>query len=215
MGEDIKEEDIGTKCGLFNIEKIGDEYFTYMVQCKDPKACTILLRGASKDILNEVERNLQDAMHVARNIMVDPVLVPGGGAAEMALSNALEEKSKSITGVIQWPYKAVAKALEIIPKTLIQNCGVNVIRTLTSLRAKHAEENNTTWGINGETGEIADMNELGVWDCFSVKAQVYKTAVETSMLLLRIDDIVSGTKKASGADAGPEQPTEVPVGGED
>merc|ERR1712168_450207 len=99
--EDIKEEDIGTKCGLFNIEKIGDEYFTYMVQCKDPKACTILLRGASKDILNEVERNLQDAMHVARNVLIDPVLVPGGGAAEMALSYALEEKSKSVAGVIQ------------------------------------------------------------------------------------------------------------------
>merc|ERR1719184_634647 len=160
--EDIKEEDIGTKCGLFNVEKIGDEYFTFLVQCQDPKACTILLRGASKDILNEVERNLQDAMHVARNVLIDPVLVPGGGAAEMALSCALEEKSRSVTGVTQWPYKAVAKALEIIPKTLIQNCGVNVIRTLTSLRAKQAEGNSTTWGINGETGEIADMQELGM-----------------------------------------------------
>merc|ERR1719184_385041 len=213
--EDIKEEDIGTKCGLFNIEKIGDEYFTFMVQCQDTKACTILLRGASKDILNEVERNLQDAMHVARNVLIDPVLVPGGGAAEMALSHALEEKSKSVAGVIQWPYKAVAKALEIIPKTLIQNCGVNVIRTLTSLRAKQAEGNSTTWGINGETGEIADMQELGVWDCFSVKAQVYKTAVETSMLLLRIDDIVSGTKKASEADQPADEPKSIPMGGED
>merc|ERR1711881_539374 len=213
--EDIKEEDIGTRCGLFNIEKIGDEYFTYLVQCQDPKACTILLRGASKDILNEVERNLQDAMHVARNVLIDPVLVPGGGAAEMALSYALEEKAKSVTGVLQWPYKAVAKALEIIPKTLIQNCGVNVIRTLTSLRAKHAESGNSTWGINGETGELADMKELGIWDCFSVKAQVYKTAVETSMLLLRIDDIVSGTKKPGDAD-GPAagEPKEIPMGGE-
>merc|ERR1712180_450678 len=136
---------VGANCGLFNIEKIGDEYFTYLVQCKDPKACTILLRGASKDILNEVERNLQDAMHVCRNVLMDPVLVPGGGAAEMALSYALEEKSKSVTGVMQWPYKAVAKAFEIIPRTLIQNCGVNVIRTLTSLRAKQTEGNSTTW----------------------------------------------------------------------
>jgi len=214
--EDIKEEDIGLKCGLFEIEKIGDEYFTYLVKCDDPKACTILLRGASKDVLNEVERNLQDAMHVARNVLIDPVLVAGGGAAEMALSHALEEKSKSITGVSQWPYKAVAKALEIIPKTLIQNCGVNVIRTLTSLRAKHAEGNNSCWGINGETGEIADMNALGIWDCFSVKAQVYKTAVETAMLLLRIDDIVSGTKKSSGDDTpAPGEPKNVPIGGED
>ena len=61
-------------------------YFTYLINCKNPKACTILLRGASKDILNEVERNLQDAMNVARNVMTEPLLVPGGGAAEMALA---------------------------------------------------------------------------------------------------------------------------------
>merc|ERR1712241_344828 len=83
--DELKEEDIGTGCGLFEIEKIGDEYFTFLVECKEPKACTILLRGASKDVLNEVERNLQDAMNVARHVLVDPRLVPGGGAAEMAL----------------------------------------------------------------------------------------------------------------------------------
>jgi len=196
--EEIREEDLGLKCGLFEVKKIGDEYFSFLTKCEDPKACTILLRGASKDILNEVERNLQDAMHVARNVMVDPRLVPGGGAAEMALSCALEEKAKSITGVVQWPYKAIAKAVEVIPKTLIQNCGVNAIRTLTALRAKHAEGGNSSWGINGETGEIANMKDLGIWDCYSVKAQTLKTAVETAMLLLRIDDIVSGSKKSKG-----------------
>ena len=72
---------------MFEIQKIGDEYFTFLTKCKDSKACTILLRGASKDILNEVDRNLQDALHVARNVMLDPRLVPGGGAAEMALSH--------------------------------------------------------------------------------------------------------------------------------
>lgn len=66
--------------------QIGDEYFTYITECKDPKACTILLRGASKDVLNETERNLQDALHVARNILLEPKLVPGGGAVEMAVS---------------------------------------------------------------------------------------------------------------------------------
>jgi len=199
--DEIREEDIGLGCGEFTIEKIGDEYFTYIQKCDKPKACTILLRGASKDILNEVERNLHDAMHVARNVMVDPRLVPGGGAAEMALSRALEAKGNHITGVEQWPYKAVAKALEVIPRTLIQNCGANSIRTLTALRAKHAEsDQNTSWGINGETGEIADMTKEEIWDCFSVKAQTYKTAFETAMLLLRIDDIVSGTKKISDSD---------------
>merc|ERR1712051_604762 len=84
--DEITEADIGTGCGLFEIRKIGDEYFTFMEKCKDPKACTILLRGASKDILNEVERNLQDAIHVARNIFLKPKLVPGGGAVEMEVS---------------------------------------------------------------------------------------------------------------------------------
>merc|ERR1712242_234085 len=195
--DEITESDIGTGCGLFEIRKIGDEYFTFMEKCKDPKACTILLRGASKDILNEVERNLQDALHVARNIHLNPQLVYGGGAAEMEVAHLLGQKVKSLNGVIQWPYKAVASALEVIPRTLAQNCGANTIRTLTALRAKHAQEGekNVNWGINGETGTLADMSELGIWEPLSVKLQVYKTAIETAILLLRIDDIVSGSKK--------------------
>merc|ERR1712029_329484 len=195
--DEITESDIGTECGLFEIRKIGDEYFTFMEKCKDPKACTILLRGASKDILNEVERNLQDALNVARNLYQDPALVPGGGAAEMEVAHLLGQKAKTLKGVIQWPYKAVASGLEVIPRTLAQNCGANTIRTLTALRAKHAQETekNVNWGINGETGEIADMAALGIWEPLSVKLQVYKTAIETAILLLRIDDIVSGSKK--------------------
>eukprot|EP00795_Rhopilema_esculentum_P005876 gene5876-11203_t len=85
--EEIKEEDIGKGAGLFEIKKFGDEYFTFITKCKDPKACSILLRGASKDILHEVDRNLNDALNVARNVLLEPRLVPGGGAAEMALSH--------------------------------------------------------------------------------------------------------------------------------
>merc|ERR1711935_1222826 len=203
--DEIKEEDIGTGAGLFEVRKIGDEYFTFIEECKDPKACTILLRGASKDILNEVERNLQDALNVARNLHQDPALVPGGGATEMELAHLLTQKAKSLKGVIQWPYKSIASALEIIPRTLAQNCGANTIRALTALRAKHAQdtEKNINWGINGETGELADMSALGIWEPLSVKLQVYKTAIETAILLLRIDDIVSGSKKKGDVGAGP------------
>lgn len=192
--DELKEEDVGTSCGLFEVKKIGDEYFLFVTECKDPKACTIVLRGASRDILKEVERNLQDAMFVARNIYLEPKVVPGGGAVEMAVSYALQEKSRGLTGVEQWPYRAVVQALEVIPRTLAQNCGANVIRTLTALRSKHAagEKN---FGINGETGELVDMNDLKIWEPLSVKLQTYKTAIETSILLLRIDDIVSGSKK--------------------
>jgi T-complex protein 1 subunit gamma len=204
--DEISEEDIGTGAGLFEVRKIGDEYFTFIEQCKDPKACTILLRGASKDILNEVERNLQDALNVARNLYQEPALVPGGGATEMEVAHLLTQKAKTLKGVVQWPYKAVASALEVIPRTLAQNCGANTIRSLTALRAKHAKQEgseNVNWGINGETGELADMSILGIWEPLSVKLQVYKTAIETAILLLRIDDIVSGSKKKGDMGQGP------------
>ncbi|KAK6029027.1 T-complex protein 1, gamma subunit [Ostertagia ostertagi] len=149
---DLRESDVGTQADLFEILKIGDEYYTYVTSEKTT-ACTICLRGPSKDVINEVERNLQDSLHVVRNIMLNPRLVPGGGALEMALAQAITEKGKSMEGVRQWPYKAIARALE-----------------LTALRAKHAQNaENWTWGINGTTGEL--------------------------IMLLRIDDIVSGTKK--------------------
>merc|ERR1712043_89505 len=208
--EEISEEDLGTGAGLFEVRKIGDEYFTFLEQCKDPKACTILLRGASKDILNEVERNLQDAIHVARNIHLSPQLVYGGGAVEMEVSHLLIEKGKSMSGVLQWPYRAAAAALEVIPRTLANNCGANPIRTLTQLKAKHATPGNASWGVNGLTGKVEDMKEVGVLEPLAVKLQTYKTAIETAILLLRIDDIVSGSKKrddasGGGAPAGPTQ----------
>lgn len=175
--EDLQESDVGTKCGLFEIEKIGDEYFSFLTQCKDPKACTVLLRGPSKDVLNEIERNLQDAMGVARNVMFHPRLSPGGGAAEMAVSVRLSQMAKSIEGVQQWPYKAVADALEVIPRTLVQNAGASPVRVLTDLRAKHAE-GKSSWGINGDTGSLADMKEYGVWEPQAIKLQSLKTAIE-------------------------------------
>ncbi|KAM0251118.1 hypothetical protein ACHAQJ_008324 [Trichoderma viride] len=175
--EDLTEADVGTRCGLFEIEKIGDEYFTFLTKCEDPKACTILLRGPSKDVLNEIERNLQDAMGVARNVMFHPRLSPGGGATEMAVSVRLAQKAKGVEGVQQWPYKAVADALEVIPRTLVQNAGKSPVRVLTELRAKQAE-GKSSWGVNGDTGAIADMNEYGVWEPEAIKLQSLKTAIE-------------------------------------
>lgn len=179
--EDLQEADVGTACGLFEIEKIGDEYFTFLTKCKDPKACTILLRGPSKDILNEIDRNLADAMAVARNVMFHPRLSPGGGATEMAVAVRLGQLAKSIEGVQQWPYKAVAEAMEVIPRTLIQNAGASPVRVLTALRAKHAE-GGSTWGIDGETGKLADMKEYGVWEPEAVKLQSIKTAIEVCLI---------------------------------
>uniref|UniRef100_A0A2C9K6T4 CCT-gamma n=1 Tax=Biomphalaria glabrata TaxID=6526 RepID=A0A2C9K6T4_BIOGL len=167
--DELKEEDIGTGCGLFEIQKIGDEIISYV------------FRMFKK--------------------FLDPTVL-----------QALNERAKSITGVHQWPYRAISRALEVIPRTLVQNCGANCIRTLTSLRAKHSQPNNTSWGIDGTTGNLVDMKTFGVWEPISVKQQVYKTAIETAILLLRIDDIVSGVKKqgSGGAAAAPQgaQPAE-------
>ncbi|XP_022973837.1 T-complex protein 1 subunit gamma isoform X2 [Cucurbita maxima] len=204
--DELQESDVGTGAGLFEVKKIGDEFFAFIVDCKDPKACTVLLRGASKDLLNEVERNLQDAMSVARNIIKNPKLVPGGGATELTVSATLKQKSSSVEGIEKWPYEAAAIAFEAIPRTLAQNCGVNVIRTMTALQGKHANGENAWTGIDGNTGEITDMKERKIWDVYNVKSQTFKTAIEASCMLLRIDDIVSGIKKKQAPGTGPSKP---------
>jgi T-complex protein 1 subunit gamma len=116
--EEIQESDIGLDCGSFQVKKLGDEYFAFFEDCKNPSACSILLRGGSKDSLNEMERNLHDALGVARNIFAQPRLLPGGGATEMELSKRLLERAKNITGLQQKPFKSIAYALEVIPRTL-------------------------------------------------------------------------------------------------
>jgi T-complex protein 1 subunit gamma len=200
--EELTEADVGTECGLFEVRKIGDDYFTFMTECTKPKACSIILRGASKDVLNEIERNLHDALGVARNVINNPKLVPGGGALEMELSVRLSKLANTVEGVHQWPYKALAGAIEVIPRTLAQNCGGDVVRMLTELRAKHAAgEEGLYWGIDGNKNCIANMEDAGIWDPAAVKLQTYKTAIESACMLLRIDDIVSGIAK-EGRNAG-------------
>lgn len=101
----------------------------------------------------------------------------------MAISVLLKEKAKSIEGVAQWPYRAVAEALEVIPRTLIQNAGRSPVRVLTDLRAKHAEGHHS-WGIDGDQGTIADMKEYKVWEPEAIKLQSLKTAVEVCFTFL-------------------------------
>lgn len=201
--DEIQESDIGLGCGLFDMRKIGNDWFCYLTECNEPKACTIVLRGGSKDVLNEIERNLQDAMQVVRNVVYNPKLVAGGGAIEMAIAVGLKRQGQKIQGIHQGPFQAVGDAMEVIPRTLAQNCGVSVIRSITQLRAKHAaayDEGHArcTWGINGLTGELVDMQDYGIWEPYSVKLQTIKTAIESACMILRIDDIVSGSKKQQG-----------------
>lgn len=206
--EELQEKDVGTACGLFEVKKIGEEYFCFMTECENPKACSIILRGASRDVLNEMERNLHDAWSVARNIILEPKLLPGGGAAEMHLAQKMKEKSKKITGARQYPYQAVASAFEVIPRSLAHNSGTDVVRLMTDLRSRHGTSEPSMMGIDGLTGKIVDAKEAGILDTFATKAQTIKSAIESAAMLLRIDDIVSGQKKqkgGGGASAGGKQ----------
>lgn len=193
--EDLQESDVGTECGLFEMRKMGDEYFIFFEECKNPSACSILLRGGSKDTLNEMERNLHDALGVARNIFSDPRLIYGGGATEMEIQAKLIQLGKEISGLEKEPFLAIAEALEIIPKTLCQNCGCNTIKVLTELRSKHQTKDGKSFGVDANAGTCADMKSIGIMEPINVKSQVIKTAIETCCMLLRIDDIISGIKK--------------------
>jgi len=210
--EEIQDTDIGTQCHSFEVKLIGEEYFSFFEECEKPSACSILLRGGSKDSLNELERNMHDALGVARNVFSNPRMVPGGGATEMEISVRLTEKAKNIQGLEQKPYKAVAFALEVIPRTLAQNCGGDVVRLLTELRAKHSKEGGEFYGIDGNKGVITDVRDINVWEPLLVKNQVIKTAIESACMLLRIDDVVTGIKKreANKAPSGGAEPGQEP-----
>jgi len=135
-------------------------------------------------------------MQVVRNIVFDPRMLPGGGATELAIAEELSRSAADIEGISKWPYAQIGTALEVIPRTLAQNCGANVIRLLTELRTKHSAKDfsGSSWGVNGITGEAADMNQLLIWEPYCVKTQTLKTAIESACLILRIDDVVSGTR---------------------
>lgn len=192
--EEVSEDDIGKGAGLFEIKKIGDEYFTFITQCPKGSACSVLLRGASKDTLNEMERNLHDAMSVARNILIEPRTVYGGGAIEMFLSRRLSDKAKTVPVMHQAAYQSLALALEVIPRSLASNCGADVVRVVTDLRARHNTPEGFYWGIDGIKGKIADIRELKIIEPAAVKVQALKTAIEAACMILRVDDVVSGTK---------------------
>lgn len=113
----------------------------------------------------------------------------------MAISNAIAAQGPNVEGMMQWPFRAVGKAFEVIPRTLSENCGADTVKLLTKLRAKHSTPGNSTWGVDGIEGCLRDMTEIAIWEPFEVKVQTIKTSIEAACMLLRIDAIVSGMKK--------------------
>nr|UXY87075.1 T-complex protein gamma SU [Cryptomonas sp.] len=187
--EDLEASDIGI-AGCFAVKKIGEEYYTFITGCKNT-SCTIVLFGSSKDILDEIERNLYDAIGIAKSIIYKPRISPGGGATEFAISNYLREKSELIRNDSYFIYNSIAAALEIIPKILIENCGVSILNKISKLKDIHSK-NGKFYGIEGKYGKICDMRKIGILEPTFMKSQIIKTAIENATMILRVDKVIYG-----------------------
>ncbi|MEM0451306.1 MAG: thermosome subunit beta [Nitrososphaerota archaeon] len=191
--EDLQPKDLGY-AELVEERKIGEDRMVFVEGCKDPKAVSVLIRAGLERQLDEAERALNDAIMNVINIVDDNRFVPGGGAVEVELAKAVREEASKYPGKEQLAMLAFAEALEIIPKTLAENAGLDPIDIMTSLRNKHAE-NGISYGINLLTGKVDDMFQLGVIEPLKVKVQALKSSFEASAMILRIDDVIAASKK--------------------
>lgn len=183
--EDLENKHVGIKCGLFEYLKCGDEYYSQFSKCIEPKACSVIIRGPTKDIMNELERNFFDAAKVAKNLLLSPKLLPGGGCLEMNICRKLKG-IKSEDPLENLIYKKIAEALKIIPTVLLINSGVfNPLMKIELLENEISR--NQYCGINGVTGEIEDMRNV-ILEPFAVKNQIYNSAIQAVLQLLRVAD---------------------------
>ena len=189
---DLKGEDLG-RAELVEERKVGEDKMVFVEGCKDPKSVSILIRAGLERMMDEAERTMNDALYVVSDIFELPKMVPGGGAIEMEMAKAVRSYARQVGGREQLAIEAFADALEVIPKTLAENAGHDVIDTMVALRAAHEKEDGYAMGVNVYEGGIADMLEKGVVEPMAVKMQVIKSAVEVASMILRIDDVVAAS----------------------
>ncbi|MEZ0319237.1 MAG: thermosome subunit alpha [Pyrobaculum sp.] len=187
--KDARPEDLGT-AGLVEERKVGEEKMVFVEEIPNPRAVTILVRGGSDRILDEVERSLQDALHVARDLFREAKIVPGGGAFEVEVARRVREFARKLSGKEQLAALKFADALEHIPTILALTAGLDPVDATAELRRRH-DNGELTAGVDVHGGKIADMAALNVWDPLLVKKQVIKSAVEAAIMILRIDDIIA------------------------
>jgi len=191
--EDISEKDLG-KAGIVREIKIGDEEMTYVEECKNPKAVTLLVRGGTEHVVSEIKRAVDDAIgDVASALRVGKV-VAGGGAVEIELAKGLRKFAHSLSGREQLAVNAFADSVEIIPRTLAENAGLDPIDILTELKAEHNKAKKDS-GIDVYSGKIVDNWKKGVIEPLKIKTQAIKSASEVAEMILRIDDVISGGKE--------------------
>lgn len=198
--DDLTEKDLGY-AGTVEEVKIGDDEMIYVKDCKDPKSVTILVRGSTEHIVDEVERAIEDCLGVVPAAIRDEKVVGGGGAPEIEVSKGLRDYAKSVGGREQLAIEAFADAIEVIPRALAENAGLDPIDTLVDLRAKHEKTNGEKFGLNVYSGEVTDMVEEGVIEPLRVKTQAIDSASEVAVMILRIDDVIASS---GGGKGGPE-----------
>ena len=189
---DLKPEDLGY-AELVEERKVGNDKMVFIEGCKNPKAVTVLVRGASDMVLDEIERSLKDALNVLRNVMRVPYIVPGGGASELEVAMRLREFAAKIGGKEQLAIEAFASALEEIPMILATTCGKDPLEVLMELRKRHAEGKKGA-GIDVIAGEVVDdMATRNVIEPLLVKEAMIKTAAEAALAILKIDDVIAAS----------------------
>ena len=194
---DITVGDLGN-AGRVEEKKIGDDNMVFISECALPKAVTILIRAGIEHVVDEAARMINDALNVVRAAVELPYILPGGGASEIELAKRLRAYARSIGGRQQLAIEIYANALEIIPKTLVENAGFNPVDLVIELRAKHEAEDGTSYGINIDEGKPDDMIKLGVLEPLSVLTQAIQSATEVAAMILKIDDVIAASGLSKG-----------------
>ncbi|MBS3801756.1 MAG: TCP-1/cpn60 chaperonin family protein [Candidatus Thermoplasmatota archaeon] len=188
--------DLG-KAGIVEERKIGDDKMTFVTDAKNPKAVSILLRGSTEHVTDELERALHDALSVVKVALEDGKMTPGGGAASIAISMALREYAPSVGGREQMAIEAFADAVEIVPKTLSENAGLDPIDMMLEIRNAHSKGQKNA-GINVLKGKVDDMIKQKVVEPLRISLQEVFAASEAATMILRIDDVIASKGGGGG-----------------
>lgn len=195
--DDITEHDLG-HADLVHQKKVESDKWVFIEGCRNPKSVSLLVRGGSQRVVDEVDRSLHDALMVVKDVIEKPAIVAGGGAPEAYLASQLKEWSDSFEGREQLAIRKYAEALEVIPLTIAENAGMDPIDTMANLRAR--QNNGRKWaGINAKEGKIDDMLALNIVEPVAVKEQISKSATEAACMILRIDDVIAVSGGPGGA----------------
>jgi len=196
---DISSKDLG-KAGLVVEKTISGDHMTFVEECDNPKSVSIILRGGSEHVVQELDRAMEDGLRVLAVAIEDGLLLPGGGAPEIEMALRLRDFAATVGGREQLAIEAFAKAIESIPKTLAENAGINQIDSLVALRSEH-ENGFKSAGLDFNTGKPIDMLKVGVVEPVRVKIQAINSATEAAVMILRIDDVIAS--KSGGPGRGP------------